>query len=123
MTDAVSVLVVEDDVFMANALRDKLSREGHTAAVAKNGEEALVMMRDNKPRLVLLDLIMPKKTGFDVLREMQQDAGLRDVPVVILSNLGDEKAKKQAKELGAVEFLIKANTPIKEIAKKIKKYL
>lgn len=117
------ILVAEDDNFLLLAIKDKLSRAGFEVVTAINGVEALKEMREKKPDLILLDLVMPQKGGFETLEEMRADNELSDIPVIILSNLGNESDIKKAKELGAEDYLVKANFSLKRVVEKVKFYL
>jgi CheY-like chemotaxis protein len=117
------VLVVEDDYFYANIYRAKLAREGYGAEVVADGEQALKAVREKKPDLILLDLIMPVKDGFETLKELKADPNFKDIKVVVLSNLGQGEDVQRAKDLGAVDYLIKTNVSLQEVVDKIKKYL
>ncbi|OHA53345.1 MAG: hypothetical protein A3A30_02405 [Candidatus Terrybacteria bacterium RIFCSPLOWO2_01_FULL_48_14] len=118
-----SVLLIEDDPFLTRAYQVKFESEGITLATATNGEEGLAAMRAQKPKLILLDLMMPKKSGFDVLKEMQQDPGLKDIPVIVLTVLGREEDVRSTLELGAKEYFIKTETKLDDVIKSAKKYL
>ena len=88
-----------------------------------DGREALKKIRSEEPDMVLLDLIMPEKNGFEVLEEMKKDKALKNIPVIVLSNLGQESDVDQGKKLGAVDYLIKSNVSIKEVIEVIKLHL
>src|SRR3989344_1123383 len=118
-----SVLLIEDDPFLTRAYQVKFESEGIALATATNGEEGLAAMRAQKPKLILLDLMMPKKSGFDVLKEMQQDPGLKDIPVIVLTVLGREEDVRSTLELGAKEYFIKTETKLDDVIKSAKKYL
>lgn len=117
------VLVVEDDKFLSNIHKTKLAKEGFEVEHAANGEEALKIARKRKPKLVLLDLIMPIKDGFETLKEFKEDSELKDVKIIILSNLSQEEDKQKALELGAAEYIVKANVFFREIVEKVKQYV
>ena len=91
--------------------------------VVGNGEEVLKVARARKPDLMLLDLVMPIKNGFEVLTELQQDKKYKGIPVIVLSNLGQDSDMAKAKALGAVDYFIKSNTSMKEVIEKVKGYL
>ena len=114
------VLVVEDDMFLAQLLTNRISKAGVNVIRAADGEEGLSMLRSEKPSLMLLDLILPKKSGFELLEEMRSDPSLQNIPVIIVSNLGQESDIKKGKELGAVEYFIKANTSIDGLVERVK---
>ncbi|MDP2631450.1 MAG: response regulator [Candidatus Uhrbacteria bacterium] len=117
------VLIIEDDEFLSKIYATKLKQEGIDADFALDGVQGLEKMRANKPSLILLDLILPKKDGFGVLEEMQGDAQLKKIQVIILSNLGQESDIERGKKLGAKEFIVKSDTSIQAVVKKIKSYL
>lgn len=123
MADTKYVLVVEDDPFYGNIYKTKLSKEKIVAEIAHNGNEALKIAREKKPTLVLMDLIMPEKDGFEALAEFKADPALKDVKVIILSNLSQEEDIQRVLDLGAAEYLIKANMPIQQVIMKIKENL
>ena len=103
------VLIVEDDKFLRTLLSEKLKREGIFVVDAENGEEAMLKMKaEPRPHLILLDLLLPVLDGFEVLRRMHDDQGLKRIPVLVLSNLGQEDDIKRAKDLGAVDYMVKA---------------
>lgn len=117
------VLVIEDDPFYANIYKMKLKKEGILAEVAINGDDGLAIARKEHPALILTDLIMPGKDGFEVLRELKADPTLARIPVLVLSNLSQEEDIRRVKELGAKEYLIKANISIQEVVEKVRSAL
>jgi len=117
------ILVAEDDLFLVKAYQAKLTKEGWEVAIAINGEEAMHKVRSEKPDLILLDLVMPKKDGFEVLEELKDDKDLSKIPVIILSNLGQESDVERGKALGAVDYIIKTDLSIQNLVKKIKEIL
>jgi DNA-binding response OmpR family regulator len=117
------VLVVEDDPFYSKIYKTKLAKEHILSEIVGNGNDALKVSRERRPGLILLDLIMPGKDGFETLAELKADDALRDVPVVVLSNLSQEEDVRRIMELGAVEYLIKANVPIQEVVSKVRMHL
>lgn len=117
------VLLAEDDQFLQKMYAVKLNREGLEVDVADDGEKALAAMRSARPDIVLLDIMMPKKDGFTVLEEMKADSALKDIPVVVLSNLGEVDDVKRAKRLGANDYLIKAHFLPSEVVEIVKKYI
>ena len=123
MSEEKYVLIIEDDSFYSNVYKTKIEKEGLSAVLASDGEEALKIAMEKKPALVILDLVMPGQDGFQTLTEMSSDPNLKDIPVVVLSNLSQEEDIKYVMDLGAKEYIIKANIPINELIQKIKKYL
>ncbi|MBD3330440.1 response regulator [Candidatus Peregrinibacteria bacterium] len=117
------ILIAEDDTFLAKVYNVKLAQKGIQTTFVKDGQEALTAMKANKPNLVLLDLIMPNKGGFETLQEMKADPELKDIPVIILSNLGQDEDVQKGKELGAVDYFIKSDISLDNITEIIKKYL
>lgn len=117
------ILLAEDDKFISRAYVDGLSRAGFQVSLASNGDEAVEKINSEKPDLVLLDVIMPDKNGFEVLESIKQVEELKKIPVIVLSNLGQDSDIQKGKELGAVDYLIKSNFSIKEVVEKIHKIL
>ena len=93
--------------------------------LAKDGEEALGFLKSSKPDLILLDLILPKKSGFEVMEEMRNDPQMpsQELPIIIISNLGQPEDISRGQELGAIEYFVKAKTSIDELVEKIKSFL
>ncbi|MEQ1849520.1 MAG: response regulator [Candidatus Peribacteraceae bacterium] len=116
-----SILIVEDEKPLSHALEMKLTKVGYTTKVVMNGQDALAALKAGKFDLVMMDLIMPIMDGFELLKEIK-DAGVK-VPAIVLSNLGQEEDRKKASELGAIDYFVKANTPISEIVARAEKAL
>ena len=119
MGDPARVLLAEDDRFLRKAAETALKRHGFTVLAAIDGEEALRMARAEAPDIVLLDLIMPKLQGFEVLRALKADPATTKIPVIILSNLGQESDVKQALEAGAAGYFVKANLSLHDLVKRV----
>ena len=117
------ILLVEDDKFITKAYQDGLSRAGFIVAAVSDGNQALAALKRDKPDLILLDLIMPEKNGFETLAEIKADESLKNIPVIVSSNLGQDSDIAKGKELGAIDYLIKSDYSIDEVAKKIRQYL
>jgi CheY-like chemotaxis protein len=113
------VLLVEDDRFLRRAAEAALKQRGCTVLTATDGEEALRVAQEQLPDLILLDLIMPKLQGFELLRQLKDDGPTRRIPVIVVSNLSQETDVKQAEELGAVAYLVKANLSLDEMARRV----
>ncbi len=118
-----SVLVVEDDPFLGSLLPNRLSKAGFSVTRASDGEEALEMLKTMKPDLILLDIILPKKSGFEVMEEIQKDPLLKRAPIVIISNLGQDEDVARGRQLGAIEYYIKAQTSIEDLVGKVEQLL
>jgi DNA-binding response OmpR family regulator len=120
MADEKKVLLIEDDPFLSSLLKNRLTREGLVVLHAKDGEEGINLLKANSNiQLVLLDLILPKKSGFEVLQVIRQDPQLQNAPVIIVSNLGQPEDVQKGQELGAVEYFIKAKTSIEDLVNNI----
>lgn len=117
------ILVAEDDKFYANLYKIKLSAEGFDVAIASDGVQAVELAKQKTPDLTLLDLIMPFKDGFEVLAELRADGRFKNMPIVVLSSLGQEEDAGRAKELGANDYIIKTSISISEMVDKVKQYL
>ena len=117
------VMIVEDDEHIAKVYSIKLTKEGIASSVASDGEEAVAKITAEKPDLILLDIILPKKDGFWVLKEIKQNPELATIPVIVLSNLWQQSDHERALILGANECLVKVDNPIQNIIVKIKEYL
>lgn len=118
-----SVLVVEDDQFLRDLIVKKLEEEGLKTIQAIDGEEGLRLIRENKPDIILLDLILPGIDGFEVLKQTKADPVISGIPIVILSNLGQKDDIDRGMELGAKDYLIKAHFTPGEIVQKVKEIL
>ncbi|TAK03333.1 response regulator [Patescibacteria group bacterium] len=116
------ILLVEDDPFLYKVLSQRLSDEGFDVTVASDGQSAIDQVGSLKPVLVLLDLILPKKSGFEVLTEIRKNASTAKLAVVVLSNLGQQEDIDQIEKLGVREYLVKADYSLSEMVKKIKSH-
>lgn len=113
------ILLVEDDSFFQNFYSTKLKENQFDVQVASNGEEALEKLKTIKPDIILLDLIMPRKNGFDVLREKSQDPSIASIPTLVFSTLGQEKDIQQAMSLGATGYVNKTFFDFDNLLRKI----
>ena len=118
-----NILVCEDEDFLIQALKDNLDADGINVETAGDGEEAIEKVGKKKPDLILLDLLMPKKDGFYVLEELKKNPKWALIPVIVLSNLGDDTAIKRAMSMGADDYFVKSQHPIEEVIEKVKDYL
>lgn len=109
------ILIVEDDVMLSRIYQTKFTALGYATIMARDGEEGLEKMDLEPPHIVLLDLMLPKKNGFQVLEEMKKNEKTKDIPVIILSNLGQGSDIARARELGAEDFLIKNNVRLEAV--------
>jgi DNA-binding response OmpR family regulator len=120
---AQKILIVEDDRFLRELIARKLRNEGYEVIEAVDGEEGLKRAKEEKPDLILLDLILPGIDGFEVLAKIKEDPNLISNPVIILSNLGQREEVEKGLKLGAIDYLIKAHFTPGEIIEKIKNVL
>lgn len=116
------VLLVEDDPFLYKVLSQRLKDEGMDVSVSTDGEAALTDAEHVKPDLMLLDLILPKKSGFELLAELRKKPAFAKLPVVVLSNLGQQEDIDQIEKLDVREYLVKADYSLSEMVKKVKEH-
>ena len=114
------ILLAEDDRFLRRAAEATLRQNGFTVLTAADGEEALRIARTEAPDLILLDLIMPKLQGFEVLRALKEDPATAGIPIFVLSNLGQDKDVERARGIGAEAYFIKANLPLQELVQRVR---
>ena len=119
----VKVLIVEDDVMLNKIYQTKLGIVGYKVFAAYDGEEGIKKMEESLPNIVLLDLMLPKKNGFEVLEIVKQNIKLNHIPVIILSNLGQGDDIERGKALGADDFLVKSNVKLETVLEKIEQVL
>jgi len=117
------ILIIEDDNFLRELIVRKLTKDGFELVEAVDGEEGIKKTKEEKPDLVLLDLILPTLDGFEVLFKIKDDPETKEIPVVILSNLGQKDEIERGIKMGAVDYLVKANFTPSEITAKIKAIL
>ena len=113
------ILIVEDEDVLSLVLEEKFKNEGYEVMIASDGGEAQAKAEKFKPDLILLDLILPKKGGLDVLESFKADSELKLIPVIVLSNLEGDETIKKALSLGAIDYFVKTQHPIAEIVEKV----
>lgn len=118
-----TILVVEDDAGMRESMQEVFTERGYRVLVAEDGEGALKKISSEEVDLVLLDIILPKKDGFEVLKEMKQGEKTKSIPVILTTNLSDPKDIQKALDLGATTYLIKSNYSLAEIISKVEDIL
>jgi len=123
VAEAKKILLVEDEPLLGNLLKQRLEKEGFEVTLAHDGEEALTRLRESAPDLVLLDIILPKISGFELLETLQADPQLERAPVIVISNLGQESDVSRGQSLGAVEYFVKAKVSIEELVEHVKTFL
>lgn len=117
------ILLIEDDAFLAGMYVTKLNLEGFEVQTAGDGEKGFKMAQAEPPSLILLDIILPKMSGFDVLKDLKSDKKTKDIPIILLTNLGQRDDVQKGLKLGAQDYLIKAHFMPSEVVEKIKKLL
>ena len=117
------ILVVEDEEILLTALKEELESGGYEMEGAGDGEEGLQKVKSFKPDLILLDLVMPRMDGMEMLQKLKEDAETKDIPVVILTNLSDYDRISEALSLGAMDYLVKANYKLEDLLDKVRSVL
>lgn len=117
------ILLAEDDIQLVDMYNRKFELEGFDVRVAEDGEMALNALQDFKPDVILLDIMMPKVTGLEVLEELKKSSEYDDVLIIMLTNLADEKTAEKIYELGATDYFVKAEMTPLEVANKVKELL
>ncbi len=116
---AKKILIIEDESALQKTLGEILSQQGYEVLSALDGEIGLKLVQSKKPDLILLDLILPKIHGFDVLKKIKDNPETKEIPVIVLTNLESIEDIKKAIELGATTYLVKANYSLKELTIKV----
>jgi len=119
----VHVLIVEDDTFLANIYKTKFEMEGFKVSQAGDGEQAVKEAKKKKPDIILLDILLPKMDGYTVLNTLKQDEEVKNIPVIMLTNLGQKDDVEKGIEMGAADYLIKAHFKPSETVEKVRKVL
>lgn len=117
------ILIVEDDPLISRMYERVFKFEGFDVDLARNGEEGLELLKKSKPKMILLDIMMPKMSGIDMLKIVKADPNLKNIPVVVLTNLSSVADAEEALKHGAVKFIVKSKNKPKEIVKQIKEIL
>ena len=117
------VVVADDDRMLRKAAETSLRRQGYSVTTASDGEEALQLIRSERPDIIVLDLIIPKIQGFDVLHTLKQDALTSSIPVIVLSSLAQEQDKQEALNLGAVAYFNKSTFSLSELVNQVERTL
>ncbi|TSC63199.1 MAG: two-component system, OmpR family, response regulator RpaB [Parcubacteria group bacterium Gr01-1014_106] len=118
-----NILLIEDDAFIAGMYQTKLAMLGYTIRVASDGEEGWTMLTTEPPDLLLLDVVLPKRDGFEILAAARKDPKLQQLPILLLTNLGQKPDVQRGLELGANDYIIKAHFTPSEVVEKIEKVL
>jgi len=117
------IMIIEDDRFLSSLMKARLEKDGFSVLQAFDGEEAIALFKDKTPSLIILDLIMPKMTGFEVLQTISLTPQLEKVPVIILSNLAQDSDIEKARQLGAKEYFVKVRISIDDLVTRVKALL
>jgi DNA-binding response OmpR family regulator len=117
------ILIIEDDSFLQGLEASKLEKEGYKIITASSGEEAMKKINEPDINVILLDLILPNFDGFEILKKIRATEALKITPVIVFSNLSEEKTVKQSYDLGATDFMVKSNFTLDELVKHIKNVL
>ena len=121
------ILLVEDDPFLSSLLKNRLQKEGFEVLHARDGEEAITLLQTNQVQLVLLDIILPKRSGFEVMEDIRIDGQIKDknpnLPIIVISNLGQPEDIEKGRELGAIEYFVKAKTSIDDLVGRVRDFV
>lgn len=117
------IFIIEDDEVLLRALYILFHAEEYTVATATDGEMAVKMAQRIKPDIVLLDILLPRLSGFEVLKNLKSNPDLKNIPVIVLSNLDNGTDIEKAKELGVVDYFVKSSTNLEILANKVKELL
>ncbi len=117
------VLIVEDDVFLSNIYNKKFTNEGFEVYTASDGKKAVIIIKQKKPDIILLDIMLPQMDGFEVLEEIKKDPEVKDIPVILLTNINEQDGIKKGYDLGAKDYIIKTFFTPSEIVDKVKKFI
>jgi len=117
------VLVIEDEQLIADLLQRKLQGEGYYALVARDGERGLEAIKKEHPDLVLLDILLPRMNGFEVLAEVRKDKTVKETPIIIISNSGQTTEIDRAKEAGVRDWLIKTEFDPQDVVEKVRRQI
>ena len=118
-----SILIVEDDKFFRDLVSKKLEKNGFEMFLAADSKEALAILEEKRPSLIISDLILPGLDGFELISMIKKDEKTKHIPVIVLSNLGQKEEIEKATSLGAIDFMVKVNFTPDEIVSKIKNVL
>jgi len=118
-----TILIVDDDQFVTIAYKAGLEHAGYTVLVAENGEDGIRQIIEAQPHLVLLDIIMPKVDGFEVLQTVKANAAVAHIPIVVFTNLTQQSDEDTARQYGATDFLVKGNVSLNDVLLRVERLL
>ncbi|MBU1558071.1 response regulator, partial [Patescibacteria group bacterium] len=116
------IILIEDDVILSRVIGEELGEAGFDVVFAFEGSEGLILSESQKPDLVLLDLMLPGMNGLDILKKFKKDPSVKNIPIIILTMLGNESDIKKGLELGAEDYIVKSQNAIGEIVDKVKDF-
>ncbi len=117
------ILVVEDDQMISSMYKTKFEADGYDVVIANNGVEGYDFAKQHKPNIIMMDIILPQMDGFSSLEKIKKDPEIKDIPVIMLTNLGTEEDRAKGEKLGAIGYLVKARFTPAQVSAKIKEYL
>jgi DNA-binding response OmpR family regulator len=117
------ILLVEDDQLLVRLYTKKFGKEGYEVVVANNGDKGIAKAQSELPDIIMLDLMMPKTNGFEVLEVLSGSAQLKNIPVIVLTNVSSDQDEQRARELGAIDYLVKANVSPAQVVDRIQELL
>ena len=117
------IQIIEDEEFIANIMRVNLEEAGHKVIMSSNGEVAYKDIKNNKPDLILLDLIMPNMDGFEFLSKVKSNVEIKDIPIIVTSNLNQDEDIDRVKKMGVKNYLVKSDITMKDLVDEVNKYL
>lgn len=118
-----TIVIIEDENILQKALNIEVLSAGYEVISASNGEAGLEVIKKTEPDLVLLDLVMPSMNGFEVIEKMKKSKATKNIPIIVLSNLGQEEDKKKALKMGADDYFVKSSTNLEYVTEKIENVL
>src|SRR3989344_5986318 len=117
------ILLVEDDPFLVDIYKTSLEEAGFKVEIATEGDEALRKLKEKRPDLLVLDIVLPQINGWEIIKEIKKEENLKDLKIIILSNLGQKTEVEKGLSLGATKYLIKAHYTPREVVEEVKKIL
>jgi len=122
-TERKKILIIEDEATISSMYQSSLEKDGYTVIIAADGERGWQLASTQLPNLILLDIILPKLDGFSVLDKLQHDPKTKNIPVIMLTNLGQDEDKERGKKLHAADYWVKADISLMEVVNRIRKLL
>ena len=122
-SEKIKILLIEDDSFLAGIYLAKFELEGFEVFLAKDGEQGLKFANNKNPDIILLDIVLPKKSGLEVLNVLKKESATKNIPVIMMTNLNESESVEECLNIGAVDYIIKSNFLPNEIVEKVKQIL